>query len=167
MKKVMILLLAIALVCCKDKKDAIVKLEEAFVVPRVFSNEGFEPELRDWITWVSTYMDSLYWDEMCYTVEFFVDSMDRVALGNDTLIVMSYYTSGDSYPGFKGVASFGVNTVAIVDKSNAGERYYDSQLLKMQPLDSFRQGLFIANRRAVRYLKLTNGKLIRKKRLSD
>lgn len=165
MRKVIVLLIVVIGICCKDQKNPGTKLEEEFVIPQVFLNEDINRELQDWIAWVSTEIDSISGWELCYTVEFFLDSMYTRPLGKDTVIVLSYYTPLDDYPGFKGIASTGVNFVAVVDKNSVGERYYDSQLLRAQPLNSFKGGPTVAGRRAVGLFKLKNGKLTSVNRL--
>lgn len=165
MRRVIILLIVVLGICCKDDKRSTMKSEQKFVIPQLFNNKYINKELNEWMTRVSTDYDSLAGEELCYTVEFFTDSLYDRPINMDSVIVFSYYTPLDSYPGFKGVYNIGVKSVAIIDKKSIGIKYYNSKLLEIQPLDSFRGGPTVARRRTGALFELKHGKLTRLYRL--
>ena len=163
MNKSLILLFVIIVFgnCHEGKQKSNVISDEKFVIPEVILSKDITNELHKWITYIMTDPNySLSGDELCYTIEFYLDS--NTVAKQDTLIWMSYYISTQDSSSFKGVANMGNYHVAILDKNDVGHKYYDSRLLKSISMNSFKSGpTFINNATLVARYKLKNGKLER------
>lgn len=166
MNKIIIITLALFMLGCIDKKkkqEKFVMPEEQLLIQRESGlNENFAQELRLWMNQVETRYDTAWNDKKYYTIEFFQKKWQSHELGNDTLVILSYYSTTRDYLGYRGIFKLDKRNIAMFDKDSIGTTYYDQNILKYVPLEHFSSGGFPERPVVIKMFFLKNGILERK-----
>lgn len=161
MNRMVMFLMALVLVCCKNIK----KERQRMVIPRdeygeyiELLNKDLTRELKSWIQFVTTKIDTVSSRNVCFTIEF--SSKNSTSLKRDTIILISYYNKhAGSYTGYKGVFLLNNYFVAILDKDDIGTGFYSKDMLLNSPIYNFESISVKHNMRPMILYRIKDGKL--------
>ena len=162
-------LLAVFFLCCKEKKQKEIvrslQNESSFTNKKYILNNDFVFELEKWAKYVENNIDTTWNNKNCYTIEFFHKKWKDIELGNDTLVIISYYSQPSDSLGYQGILKLDSFNVAIFDHDSIGGAYYNKTVLKDIPLSDMTKGKLLYGKLIINLFILEHGKLKKKVRL--
>lgn len=163
MNRMALFLIVLLFVCCKDIK----KRRQNMVIPRdeygeyiELLNRDLTREVKSWIQFVTTKIDTVSSKNVCFTIEFSYEDVNSTSLERDTMILISHYNKhAGSYTGYKGVLLVNNYFVAILDKDDIGTGFYSKDMLLNSSIYNFESISVKHNMRPMILYRIKDGKL--------